>query len=155
MTAVLVIEDDEDNRQLLLDLLGRAGFEVHASSDGEHVLELARQAEAVIVDLSAPGQSGVDVCRVLRADPAGARLPVVLLSDRAADYQVRAGLAAGADSYLIKPFSPAELVAQLRHLITPDAASTVAVAAAASGHAGRRSGASRPSAAAAGSARSG
>jgi DNA-binding response OmpR family regulator len=154
MTAVLVIEDDEDNRQLLRDLLERAGFDVLAASDGQHAVELARNAEAVILDLSPPRQPGIDVCRALRADPDVAGLPVVLLSDRAADHQVRAGLAAGADSYLIKPFSPAELVARLWHLIKPNAENTIALAAAESLHAARRSGASRPPAPAAAAARS-
>jgi signal transduction histidine kinase len=140
MASVLVVEDDADNRQLLVDVLGRAGFEVHLVGAAGHILQLAREADAVIVDVSPPGESGLDVCRLLRADPAIVWLPVVLLCGHAAD-QVHACLAAGADSYLVKPFSPAELVAQLRHLVEPTAESTAELAATAYLHAAHRTGA--------------
>jgi len=141
MTNILIVEDDADIRQLLVDVLGRAGFAPRALDDGTHVQRYAREADAVILDVSLPGRSGLDACRSLRADPATARLPVLLLSGYTTDEQIRAGLAAGADAYLVKPFSPAGLVAQLRHLVDPSAASTAALAAVASLQGAYRSGA--------------
>lgn len=124
--TVLVVEDDADNRQLLVEVLRRAGFATTSTGDGQHALDLARTAHAVLLDVSLPGRSGLDVCQQLRADPATAALPVVLVSGHAVDRHVQAGLAAGADRYLVKPFSPAELVADLRRLLDPATAAATA-----------------------------
>jgi DNA-binding response OmpR family regulator len=126
MPTVLVVEDDQDNRQLLVEALHRAGFATRSTGDGRSAAGLARTAHAVLLDVSLPGWSGLDVCRQLRADPATAGLPVVLVSGHGVDQQVRAGLAAGADRYLVKPFSPAELVAELRRLLDPAAVASAA-----------------------------
>jgi CheY-like chemotaxis protein len=117
MTNVLVIEDDADNLRLMIDVLARAGYTGQPARDGRDLHALARTAAAVILDVALPGVSGLELCRTLRADPATAALPVLLVSAHATGGAVQAGLAAGADRYLVKPFSPSQLVTELGQLL--------------------------------------
>jgi len=71
----------------------------------------------VVLDITMPGMSGLDLCRELRADPATERLPIVMLTARAQESDIEAGLAAGADDYIIKPFSLRELVSRIEALL--------------------------------------
>jgi len=113
---VLVVEDDRDIADVLRRSLGMDGYEVRLSADGEAALADAPDfaPDAVVLDLGLPKLDGVDVCRRLRAD---GDVPILMLTARdALDARV-AGLDAGADDYLVKPFERAELLARLRALL--------------------------------------
>src|SRR6266545_6803891 len=114
---ILVADDDALTRRLLLALLGKLGHEVEAVEDGEaawKVLERADPPALAILDWVMPGLNGLEVCQKLRAQPAKSRTYVLLLSARSERHDVIAGLDAGADDYLVKPFDPMSLLARLR-----------------------------------------
>jgi two-component system, OmpR family, response regulator len=111
---ILVVEDDVKMARLLRRGLGEDGLEAEIAATGETALRMAAEGDydAVILDLMLPGIDGVTVCRRLRE--AGAALPVLMLTARGATDDRVAGLDAGADDYLTKPFVFAELLARLR-----------------------------------------
>ncbi|HSO98138.1 MAG TPA: response regulator transcription factor [Solirubrobacteraceae bacterium] len=115
-TRVLVVEDDAPLRRMLERTLGAAGFTVGATSDGGAALvEVERRPPGLIVlDLGLPGLDGLAVCRRLRAK--GVATPILMLTARDAVPDRVAGLQAGADDYLVKPFAIDELVARLHAL---------------------------------------
>ncbi len=114
--TVLVIEDDPANRALLTALLERAGYRATTAADGPSGLEAALETapDVVLLDVGLPGMDGLEICRRLRADPRTVTMPVVLLTGRTSVDDVVAGLDAGADDFLAKPFHEAELLARLR-----------------------------------------
>jgi putative two-component system response regulator len=114
--TVLVVEDDLANRVLLTRLLERAGYRPITADDGPSGLAAALELapDVVLLDVGLPGMDGLEVCRRLRADPRTVALPVVLLTGRTSVDDVVAGLDAGADDFLAKPFQEAELLARLR-----------------------------------------
>ena len=118
--ARVLVADDEDDIRLLVGLaVGRAGCTVVASlADGAAALATARaeRPDLVVLDVSMPGATGLEVCAALRADAATAGCRVLLLSAGASPDDVARGLAAGADAYLPKPFTVAGLVEQVRRL---------------------------------------
>ncbi|MCV2491600.1 response regulator [Geodermatophilus sp. YIM 151500] len=118
----VLVADDEDDVRGLVDLaVGRAGCTLVASvADGPAALATARaqRPDLAVLDVSMPGSTGLEVCTALRADPATAGVRVLLLSAGASPDDVARGLAAGADAYLAKPFSVAELVRAVRGLST-------------------------------------
>ena len=116
---VLVADDEEDIRLLVCLAVRKAGCTVVAAvADGTQALAAARaeRPHLVVLDVSMPGATGLEVCAALRADPATADCRVLLLSAGASPDDVACGLAAGADAYLPKPFTVAGLVAQVREL---------------------------------------
>lgn len=112
MTTVLLAEDDADIQFLVAFKLGKEGYQVRAFGDGVSALDDAREhpPDLAILDIMMPGRSGLEVCRELRRDPATAGIPVILLTALAQEADITAGLAAGADGYIVKPFSPRELM---------------------------------------------
>jgi DNA-binding response OmpR family regulator len=116
---VLVAEDDEDIRSLVVFRLERSGYDVVEAVDGEEAL--ARVAERVpdlvVLDLMMPKLDGLEVTRRLRAAAGTSRVPVILLTARVQERDIEAGFAAGADDYLRKPFSPQELRARVQAVL--------------------------------------
>jgi two-component system response regulator MprA len=114
---VLVVDDEPAVRQALLRALTFEGYDVRLAGDGHAALDslLADPADAVLLDVSMPGIDGLEVCRRLRA--AGDRTPILMLTARHATADRVAGLDAGADDYLVKPFALEELLARLRALL--------------------------------------
>jgi two-component system response regulator MprA len=114
---LLVVEDDPQVRAMLTRALGYEGFEVAAAADaGSALAELrAARPDLMLLDLLLPDRDGVDVCRQLRE--AGDHVPILMLTARDTVSDRVAGLEAGADDYLVKPFSTAELVARIRALL--------------------------------------
>jgi DNA-binding response OmpR family regulator len=114
---LLLIEDELALRTGLIDLLQSEGYRVTVAVDGPRGLERALEEEfdAVILDVMLPGMSGFEVCAEMRRR--GRRLPVLMLTARSQVEDRVAGLDCGADDYLVKPFSPAELLARLRALL--------------------------------------
>jgi DNA-binding NarL/FixJ family response regulator len=117
--TVLVVDDDPAGRDLLCDVLGRAGMPTTGLSTGAEVLDEVRRARPVLVvlEVGLPDVNGYEVCRALRSE-FGDDLPVILASGTRTDALDRtAGLMLGADDYIVKPFDADELVARVRRLV--------------------------------------
>ncbi|HST41812.1 MAG TPA: response regulator [Conexibacter sp.] len=110
-TRILVADNDEDILTLVAFRLERQGYEVLVARDGAEALERARQElpDLCVLDVMMPKLTGYDVTRELRADPRTQDVPVILLTARVQEADVRSGFDAGADDYVRKPFSPQEL----------------------------------------------
>jgi DNA-binding response OmpR family regulator len=108
---ILVADNDEDILTLVAFRLERQGYEVLVARDGAEALERAREElpDLCVLDVMMPKLTGYDVTRKLRADPRTERVPVILLTARVQEADVRNGFDAGADGYVRKPFSPQEL----------------------------------------------
>jgi CheY-like chemotaxis protein len=116
---VLVADDEDDIRALVGLAVRKAGCSLIASvADGAAALECARAElpDLAVLDVSMPGATGLEVCAALRADPVTAGIGILLLSAGASLEDVAAGLAAGADAYLAKPFQVSGLVHQVQSL---------------------------------------
>ena len=114
--TVLVVEDDPTVRELVTFHLSRSGFSVLEAADAASAWPLLERADAVVLDWMLPDLSGVGWLRRLRAG-GHAEMPVLMLTARASEVDRVEGLDAGADDYLVKPFSAAELVARVRALL--------------------------------------
>ena len=117
--VILVADDDDDIRALVVYRLSRAGYEVVEARDGEEALALAleRVPALAVLDVMMPKLDGYEVTRRLRSDEATRRVPVILLTARVQDADVARGFEAGADDYLRKPFSPQELRARVQAIL--------------------------------------
>jgi two-component system response regulator MprA len=115
--AILVVDDDTRLQDALRRVLVSNGFEVEVAADGEEALALLRSRlfDVLVLDVMMPGTDGLEVCARLRAE--GDALPVLMLTARDAVRDRVAGLEAGADDYLVKPFANEELVARVRALL--------------------------------------
>ena len=112
----LLIADDEDGVRALVRMTLRAGsYGILEATDGDEALAVARQhlPELLLLDVMMPGLSGVEVCRALKADPQTAGMNILMLTARAQVKDRKAGLAAGADGYFTKPFSPLALISKV------------------------------------------
>ena len=115
-TTLLVVDDDDEIRELLCDYLTDAGYNVLAAADGEQMREqLARhKVDLVVLDLMLPGEDGLSLCRQLQATPG---LAVIMLSAKGSTLDRIIGLEVGADDYLAKPFEPRELIARIKAVL--------------------------------------
>jgi DNA-binding response OmpR family regulator len=115
---VLVADDDPDVRDLVAFKLAQAGFEVTCVGDGLDAWDafVDSPPDLFVLDVMMPGMSGLDLLVKVR-EAAQYRIPVLLLSGRARDADVDAGFAAGADDYMVKPFSPRELVHRVNGIL--------------------------------------
>lgn len=116
---ILVVEDHKDTRELLKYNLAAAGFDVAAAEDGGEGLERAKgfQPDLVLLDLMLPGMDGLEVCRKLKQDPGTAGVPVIMLTAKGEEIDRIVGLELGADDYVVKPFSPRELVLRIKAVL--------------------------------------
>lgn len=116
MAKILIADDDPHIRQLLAFALEKAGFEVVEAEDGEAALAKAETAapDLLVLDLNMPRMSGLDVCRQLRAR---GELPILILSSRDEEIDRVLGIELGADDYVVKPFSPREVVARVTAIL--------------------------------------
>ena len=119
MKRALVVEDDPDIVELISHYLSAEGFQVESVADGRRALELVRGGSygLLILDLQLPGLDGLSVCSELRRDKRTSALPIVMLTARGDEADRVVGLEVGADDYVVKPFSPKELVARVRALL--------------------------------------
>ncbi|PYM59386.1 MAG: DNA-binding response regulator [Candidatus Rokuibacteriota bacterium] len=118
-SRVLIVEDERDIRDLVLFHLEREGFQVSSASSGEEALRQVRHTspDLVLLDLMLPAMGGLEVCRKLRQDPATVALPIVMLTAKGDEVDRVLGLELGADDYIVKPFSPKELLARVRAVL--------------------------------------
>ena len=116
---ILVADDDGDIRDLVVFKLTQAGYDVEAVDDGAAALSSieAQMPRLAILDVMMPGLSGIDVLRKVRADDRLRDLEVILLTAKSRDVDVDAGFATGASDYVIKPFSPRELLHRVNALV--------------------------------------
>jgi DNA-binding response OmpR family regulator len=116
---VLVAEDDADILLLVTTRLARDGFEVMSARNGVDALALARERRpsVAVLDVSMPGLDGLEVLERIRSDEQLRGMRVLLLTAKAQESDTRRGFAAGADAYVRKPFSPADLSARVRALL--------------------------------------
>ena len=112
MSTILLVEDDPDIRHLVSYKLTRGGFDVIDVADGIAALKAARlhPPDLVLLDVRMPKMSGLEVCRELRAGPLTATVPIIMLTARSRPQDLEQGYAAGATDYIIKPFSPRDLL---------------------------------------------
>jgi two-component system alkaline phosphatase synthesis response regulator PhoP len=122
---ILVVEDEADIAELIRFQLEKAGFGVTCVRSGERALEaVGRQPpDLVLLDLMLPGMDGLSVCRRLKTAPATRTVPVIMVTARGDERDVVQGLDAGADDYVVKPFSPAVLVARVEAALRRQGAS--------------------------------
>jgi phosphate regulon transcriptional regulator PhoB len=116
---VLVVDDEKDILELVRYHLEKEGYQYLQAPDGPTAIRLIQthQPDLLILDLMLPGLDGLEVCRQLRRDAATARLPVIMLTAKAEEVDRVVGLEVGADDYVVKPFSPRELVARVKAVL--------------------------------------
>ena len=120
---MLVADDDRDIVRFLEVNLVIEGIDVVTAHDGKDALAkaLGLQPNLILLDVMMPGMDGYEVCSKLRADPRGARIPVIMLTAKSLQTDRMVGLNAGADDYVIKPFEPLELVARVTETLRRNA----------------------------------
>jgi DNA-binding response OmpR family regulator len=120
VARILVADDDVDIRELVEFKLSTLGHDVVAVADGAAAIDAcqASRPDLAVLDVMMPGVSGLEAIRAIRADPALADLPVILLTARAQESDVETGFDSGADDYITKPFSPRELASRVQALLT-------------------------------------
>ena len=118
-TVILVVDDEPEAVELVEFNLKQAGFGVTTAADGAEALKKAKAAlpALVVLDLMLPEIDGLEVCKLLRRDPATAGIPIIMLTAKAAEIDRVLGLELGADDYVTKPFSPRELVLRIRKIL--------------------------------------
>jgi two-component system phosphate regulon response regulator PhoB len=116
---ILVVDDEPEAAELVEFNLKQAGFDVATAADGAEALKKAKALlpSLVVLDLMLPEIDGLEVCKLLRREPATARIPIVMLTAKAAEIDRVLGLELGADDYITKPFSPRELVLRVKGLL--------------------------------------
>ena len=116
---ILVVEDEPDILELVRYNLERAGLEVEGVGDGEAALERIEEAvpSLIVLDLMLPGLDGLEVCRLVKQRPALRAVPVLMLTAKAEEVDRIVGLELGADDYVVKPFSPRELVLRVKAIL--------------------------------------
>ena len=112
---ILVVEDQEDNRMILRDLLHSAGYEVLEAVDGAEGVRLARaeQPDLILMDIQMPGVDGYQATRSIKAEPGLAAIPIIAVTSYALSGDEEKSRAAGCDDYVAKPFSPRALLAKV------------------------------------------
>jgi DNA-binding response OmpR family regulator len=129
LTRILVVDDDRRVRELLEIALGAQGFEVVTANDGEEGIKQAvgSRPDLVVLDVRLPKKSGLEVVEALRADPEDPTVPIILVSAASETEARLQAFARGADDYLSKPFSPKELIARIKRLVSRHSEARVAV----------------------------
>ena len=120
MQRVLIVEDQADIRKLIRMTLEYENLEIHEAADGAFGLNMVRavRPDLVLLDVMMPGElDGLQVCQRIKADPELRHVKVVLLTARGQVRDREAGTAAGADEYLVKPFSPLQLIETIERLM--------------------------------------
>lgn len=125
--VILVVDDEEDLRELVRYNLSKAGYDVMTAASGEDGLRMAFDCKPtlIILDIMLPGIDGLEVCRQLKSHSELAKTPIVMVSALGEEKDVVAGLELGADDYVSKPFSPGVLIARIKSVIRRSGAAPV------------------------------
>ena len=116
---ILVVEDQEDNRRILRDLLNSAGYEIAEAVTGTEGVSMAgsERPDLILMDIQLPGIDGYEATRRIKADPELREIPLVVVTSYALSGDDAKAFAAGCDGYVTKPFSPRKLLAKVRELL--------------------------------------
>ena len=116
---ILVVEDQEDNRQIIRDLLSATDYEIMEAETGEQALEaVAKQRpDLILMDIQLPGIDGYETTRRIKADPALRSIPIIAVTSYALSGEEQKARAAGCDEYVPKPYSPRQLLAKIRQYL--------------------------------------
>lgn len=116
---IVVVEDESDILELLTYNLAREGYEVTGVSNGEQALQVIprKKPRLILLDLMLPGVGGLEICRLLKAKPETARIPIIMVTAKGEEADVVVGLEMGADDYVAKPFSMKVLVARIHTVL--------------------------------------
>ena len=119
MAKILIAEDERDIRDLVAFTLRFAGHEVCAASNGEEAVEMAPNVnpDLILMDVRMPRMTGYEACKAMKANPDLKDIPVVFLSAKGQETERQQGLDAGAEEYLLKPFAPDQLTAQIKIIL--------------------------------------
>jgi two-component system cell cycle response regulator DivK len=117
--CILVVEDQEDNRQILRDLLGNAGFNLVEAENGEEALStlVDHRPDLILMDIQLPVLDGYETTRRIKANPQLNSIPIIAVTSYALSGDEAKALAAGCDAYVTKPFSPRALLAKVREYL--------------------------------------
>jgi Response regulator containing a CheY-like receiver domain and an HD-GYP domain len=117
--TILYIEDNEYNRKIVRQLLGRTSYRLVEANDGEAGVAIAQREipQLILMDVQLPKMSGLDATRVLKADPRTGHIPIIVITSFALSGDREKASAAGADNYLAKPYSPRELLTLVRQYL--------------------------------------
>ncbi len=119
MAKILIAEDERDIRDLVSFTLQFAGYEVVAVGNGAEAVEAAQREipDLILMDVRMPRMTGYEACEKMKADPLLAKIPVVFLSAKGQESEIRTGLEAGATEYMLKPFAPSDLTQRVGELL--------------------------------------
>jgi two-component system cell cycle response regulator DivK len=117
---IMIVEDQEDNRRILRDLLTSVGCDLVEAVDGDSALGIAQDGrpELILMDIHLPGLDGYQVTRQMRADPDLRAVPIIAITSYALSGDEAKAKAAGCDAYIAKPFRPRDVLAKIRQFIT-------------------------------------
>ncbi len=117
---ILVVDDEPEAVELVEFNLKQAGYAVSTAVDGAEALKKARSQppDLIVLDVMLPEMDGFEICKTLRLEPVTARVPVIMLTAKAAEIDRVLGLELGADDYLTKPFSPRELLLRIKKILS-------------------------------------
>lgn len=123
MPKILIAEDEQDILELITFTLQFGGYEVIPTSNGEDALEMARkeQPDLVLLDVRMPRMSGYEVCTQVKADGDTHHIPVVFLSAKGQEAEIKTGFDTGAIDYILKPFAPDHLLKRLEEILASEA----------------------------------
>src|SRR3954471_3941349 len=118
---ILVVEDQEDNRQILRDLLSNVGYEMIEAEDGVQAVEQAtkHRPDLILMDIQLPLMDGYEATRRIKANPLLNAIPIIVVTSYALSGDEEKARAAGCDAYFSKPFSPRQLLAKVREYLSP------------------------------------
>lgn len=116
---ILIADDELRLRKVIALYMTKCGYEIIEAGNGETAVELVKEhkPDAIVLDVMMPGLSGIEASEIIRKLPEFSKTPIILLTANASENDVKKGLAAGADKYITKPFSPKELVETIDSLI--------------------------------------
>jgi two-component system cell cycle response regulator DivK len=116
---ILVVEDQEDNRRILRDLLGSAGYDLVEAEDGQAALALVKtqRPDLILMDIQLPLMDGYETMRRIKADPELQSIPIIAVTSYALSGDEDKARAAGCDGYVTKPFSPRQLLAKVKEYL--------------------------------------
>ena len=116
---ILVVDDEINITQILEFSIGSEGYQVITASNGEEAIDVAKreQPNLIILDIMMPKIDGYEACRIIKANPLTKNIPVILLTAKGRDIDKRLGYEVGATDYIIKPFSPTQLIERIQELL--------------------------------------